>query len=157
MASKITLRDLFNTSKSASSTENIPHTKRTSRFTEHLDRNTDQIAEDRLYSIEKIERDEMVEVAFEQYMKKHPRQWNKLRWDESYKKQNEKYDEPSENDADSVHIEWSEETVKGTSENIFRGPKRRISPVKKVRQDKVAKGVAVAKKALCFGSLTPEE
>ncbi|KAF7950684.1 uncharacterized protein EAE97_002236 [Botrytis byssoidea] len=157
MASKITLRDLFNTSKSASSAKKTPHTKRLSRFTEHLDGNTDQIAEDRLYFIEKIERDEMVEGAFEQYMKKYPRQWNKLRWEASYKRQNEAYDEPSEDDADSVHIEWSEETIKEISDNKNKAPKRPISPVKKVRQDKVAKGVAVAKKALCFGSLTPEK
>ncbi|KAF7895964.1 hypothetical protein EAF00_005979 [Botryotinia globosa] len=157
MASKMTLRDLFNTSNSASSAKKIPHKKRLSRFTEHLDGNTDQIAKDRLYFIEKIERDEMVEGAFEQYQKKYPRQWNKLRWEASYKRQNETYDEPSEDDADSVHIEWSKETVKGISGNKHKAPKRPISPVKKVRQDKVAKGVAVAKKAFCFGSLTHKE
>ncbi|TGO38837.1 hypothetical protein BHYA_0066g00250 [Botrytis hyacinthi] len=157
MASKITLRDLFNTSKSASSVKKTPRTQRQSRYTEHLDINTDQNAEEKLYFIEKMEREEMVEGAFEQYKKKYPRQWNKLRWEASYKDKNETYDEPSEDDADSVHIEWSEETIKEISENKNRGPKRPISPMEKGRHDKVAKGIAVAKKALCFGSLTPEE
>ncbi|THV52539.1 hypothetical protein BGAL_0076g00240 [Botrytis galanthina] len=157
MASKMTLRDLFNTSKSASSAKKTPRAQRLSRFNEHIDADTDQNAEYRLYFIEKMEREEMVEDAFDQYKKKCPRQWNKLRWEASYKAKNEQYHEPSEDDADSVHIEWSEEASKGTSENKFRGPRRPLSPVKKIRQDKVAKGVAVAKKALCFGSLTSGE
>ncbi|KAF5867629.1 uncharacterized protein Bfra_010604 [Botrytis fragariae] len=156
MASKMTLRDLFNTSKSTSSAKKTPRAQRPSRFTENLD-NTYQNAEDRLYFIEKMERDNLVEGAFEQYKKKYPRQWNKLRWEASYKDENRTYDEPSEDDVDSVHIEWSEETIKETSDNKRSGLKRPISPVKKIHQDKVSKGVAVAKKALCFGSLTPEE
>ncbi|TGO23760.1 hypothetical protein BPAE_0122g00160 [Botrytis paeoniae] len=104
-----------------------------------------------------MERDEMVEGAFQQYKKKYPNQWNKLRWEASYKDKNETCNEPSEDDAESVHIKWSEDTTKEPNECKFEGPKRPISPVKKVRQEKVAKGIAVAKKALCFGSLTPEE
>ncbi|KAF7886611.1 uncharacterized protein EAF01_011289 [Botrytis porri] len=156
MASKMTLRDLFNTSKSTSSSKKTPRAQRPSRFNEHLE-DKNRNAEDRLYFTEIMERDELVEGAFEQYKKKYPRQWNKLRWEASHKEHNEIYDGPSEGDAESVHIEWSEDAIKEPTENKFGGPKRPISPVKKVSQDKVAKGIEVAKKALCFGSLTPEK
>ncbi|TGO48791.1 hypothetical protein BCON_0229g00030 [Botryotinia convoluta] len=157
VSSRTPLRDLFNTSKSTSSAKKTSRAQRPSRFTEHLDDETDLKAEDEIHFIERMERDEMVEGAFQQYKKKYPKQWRKLNWEASFKYSNETYNEPYEDDAGSVHIEWREETTKETSENKHKGPKRPISPVKKVRQDKVAKGIAVAKKALCFGSLTPEE
>ncbi|ATZ54784.1 hypothetical protein BCIN_11g01170 [Botrytis cinerea B05.10] len=148
MTSKNLLRDLFNTSKSTSSTEKTPHTQRRSRFFRNLD--DDQ-------KMEKIERHELVECAFQQYQRKYPNQWNKLKWEASNKRNNETYDGPSEDDPDSIHIEWHEATIQERSENKDKGLKRPISPVKRDSEDKVAKGIAVAKKALCFGSLTPDE
>ncbi|KAF7936383.1 uncharacterized protein EAE98_002602 [Botrytis deweyae] len=157
MASKITLRDLFSTSKSTSSAKKTPRAQRPSNFIENLDDDMDLRAEDRIHFIERMERGEMVEDAFQQYKRKYPNQWNKLRWEASHKDHNETYDEPSEDDAESVHIEWSEGTIKKTSESNRSGLKRPISPIKKTRQDKMTKGIAVTKKALCFGSPTPEE
>lgn len=107
--------------------------------------------------MEKIERHELVECAFQQYQRKYPNQWNKLKWEASNKRNNETYDGPSEDDPDSIHIEWHEATIKERSENKDKGLKRPISPVKRDSEDKVAKRIAVAKKALCFGSLTPDE
>ncbi|TEY40385.1 hypothetical protein BOTCAL_0434g00090 [Botryotinia calthae] len=148
MSSKNLLKDIFNTSKSTSSTKKTPRTQHRSRFFRNLDDDQKR---------EKMERDKLVEGAFQQYQRNYPKQWNKLKWEASYKKTNETYDGPSEDDPDSIHVEWHEETIRETSENKNKGLKRPISPVKRDNEDRVAKGIAVAKKALCFGSLTPDE
>ncbi|KAF7951825.1 hypothetical protein EAE96_007123 [Botrytis aclada] len=154
MASNILPKDLFNTSNRSSSTKKTR--QRPAWFYKNLDYKA-QSVEDRLYFKERRERDEMVDLAFQQYQKKYPKQWRKLVWEASFKYSNEKYTEPSEDDPDSGHIEWSEDTTKEATEHKHKGLKRPISPVMKVRQEKPAKGIDAAKKALCFGSLTPEE
>ncbi|ESZ93922.1 hypothetical protein SBOR_5681 [Sclerotinia borealis F-4128] len=123
------------------SSSNSSGTQRPSKFKEHINDET---------------QDKIDEATFLQ--QKYPKQWKRLDWEARGKDENEEYcDEDVEDDAQSIHVSWHENTTTGSSKNGGRNGERPKSPILKTRKVKVAQRLAVAKKMLCFGSVTPEE
>lgn len=129
--------------------------KRDSKFIEHMNDKTQEDVDESKDHVEMIERDAMVERSFRQYKANHPKEYNKLNWEASYKHSNAKYVEPSEDNNESRHVSWDEVAMEKLRGEGHTGEKPPTSPVKKSSGGKVAQKIAVAKKALCFGSATP--
>ncbi|KAJ8058360.1 hypothetical protein OCU04_012552 [Sclerotinia nivalis] len=139
------------------SSSNTSDAQRPSKFVEHILDKTREKIDEGLYRVEKIEREKLVVRAFSQWKRKYPKQCNQLDWQASYHDADEEYDESTEDNTESIHVHWHENEMKGARESEGKGEKPPATPVMKSRRQKVAKHIADAKKAMCFGSVTPEE
>ncbi|CAD6447124.1 ed9bf85f-3414-443c-9f84-c09971e7b59b-CDS [Sclerotinia trifoliorum] len=144
-------------SSNKSSPSNTSYAQRPSKFAEHIFDKTQEKINNRLYLVEKRERERKVVLAFNQWKQKYPKQCNKLDWEASYHDVDEEYDENDENDAEPIQVHLKEDEPRAARESEGKGGKPLATPAMKSRREKVAKRIADAKMAMCFGSVTPEE
>ncbi|KAF7868595.1 hypothetical protein EAF04_005126 [Stromatinia cepivora] len=142
-------------SSSKSSSSNASDAQRPSKFVEHILDGTQEKIDEGLHRVEKIEREKLVVRAFNQWKRKYPKQCSELNWEASYHDVDEEYDETAKDDTESIHVHWHDNTMKETHETEGKGEKPPATLVVQSRRGKVAERIAVAKKAMCFGSVTP--
>ncbi|QSZ28886.1 hypothetical protein DSL72_003391 [Monilinia vaccinii-corymbosi] len=125
------------------SSSNSSNSGRLRNFVEQIADTTEEIIEKATYHVETKEREEFVMHQMRNYQQNYPKEWEEL---DSTARGPENVDD-GKISPPVIHVSWHEDSnMKSPKIEGYKG--RRVN---------VAKSIAPAQKALCFGSITPEK
>ncbi|KAI9644979.1 hypothetical protein NHQ30_007014 [Ciborinia camelliae] len=141
-----------------SSSSNSSGAHRPIKFIEHIK----DLIDDSTSRSEKMERAKMVEHHMQQWKKNNPQKWEKLDAGARNPCDNDKHDRKDTEDkveslAETLHVHWNDDSSTRLTRCRGKENRRPVSPVLKGHRHGVTEKIAVVKKVMCFGSVTPEE